>query len=194
MQLGRLAIGSAIALACAMGCHRETKPRAPQSAAPVIGTVRVPAGTMFTVRMIDPLSTDTAVPGRVFTARLRDPLLAPNGEQIAPAGAIVTGRVIAVQRGERPRLALSFDTIETFEGVAGIDTRAEPTMNAPFSIGQLRRPAEAQADVVLRPSEQGAIGGGPRTEEPTREPSVNVPFDTEIDLVLTKPLTVDKTR
>lgn len=195
MQLGKLAVGSVIALACAVGCSREPKPRAPTSAAPVIGTARIPAGTMFTVRMIDPLSSDTAVAGRVFTARLRDPLVTPMGDEIAPAGAIVTGRVVAVQRGERPRLAISFDTIETYEGVAGIDTRAEPTMNVPFSIGSIRSADEGDADMVLRPREGGeAIGGGPPAEEAQRPPRISVPNDTEIDLVLTSPLVIDRTR
>lgn len=194
MRLGNLALGSAMALACAVGCSKENKPRAPTSAAPVIGTARVPAGTMFTVRMIDALSTDTAVAGRVFTARLRDPLMSPSGIEIAPAGAIVTGRVIAVQRGERPRLALSFDTIETLDGVAAIDTRAEPTMNVPFSIGGMRRAEEGDADVVLRPREPGeAIGGGPRADVLT-PPTVAVPRDIELDLVLTSPLIVERTR
>jgi len=194
MKLGRLAIASVITLASVGGCHREVRPHAPTSSAAVIGTARVPAGTMFTVRMIDPLSTDTAKVGQVFTARLRDPLMAPNGDVIAPPSAIVTGRVIAVQRGDHPRLALSFETVETYEGVAALDTRAESAMNVPFSIGSLRTADEEHADVVLRPDEGTAIGGGPLSEEGQRAPSVNVSYDTEIDLVLTSPLIVDRTR
>jgi hypothetical protein len=149
---------------------------------------------MFTVRIIDSLSTDTAVAGRVFTARLRDPLIARNGQAIAPAGAIVTGRVMSVETGERPRLALTFETLETYEGVSAIDTRVDRTLNAPFDIGELRSGPEGEADVVLLPlrTEEG-IGGGPRAED-APPPSVSVPYDTEIDLVLVHALVVDRTR
>jgi len=194
MRLGKLAIATFVTAACAIGCGREARPRAPTTSAAVIGTARVDAGTMFTVRMIDPISSDTAVAGRVFTARLRDPLFSPNGLELAPAGAIVTGRVVSVQRGAHPRLGLSFDTIETYEGVAAIDTRAEEAMNVPFEIGKLRSAAEVEADVVLRPKEGGAgVGGGPPAED-AEAPSVEVPFDTELDLVLTKPLIIERTR
>jgi hypothetical protein len=149
---------------------------------------------MLTVRMIDSLSSDSTVAGRVFTARLRDPLMAPNGTAIAPAGAIVTGRVMSVRSGERPQLTLSFDTIETYEGVAGIDTRAERTMNAPFDLGDLGSGPEGEGDVVLVPMpNDAAFGGGPRAED-APPPTVRVPYDTEIDLVLTKTLVVDRTR
>ncbi len=193
MMLGRLAIGSSIALACAIGCAKEPRPHAPTSSAKVIGTARVPAGTMFTVRMIDPLSSETAVPGRVFTARLRDPLIVPNGREIAPAGGIVTGRIVAVQRGDNPRLALAFETLETYEGVAAISTRAEPAVKAPVDLSELR-PGEAGADLVLRPKYEGAIGGGPSAESGRTAPSVNVPKDTELDLFLTQPLVFDRTK
>lgn len=193
-RLGRLAIATFVTAACAVGCGREARPRAPTSSAAVIGTARVDAGTMFTVRMIDPISSDTAVAGRVFTARLRDPLFSPNGVEIAPAGAIVTGRVVSVQRGAHPRLGLSFDTLETYEGVAAIDARGEPTMNLPFELGNLRSAAEGDADVVMRPKEGGeGVGGGPPAED-AETPSVKVPFDIELDLVLTRPLIIERTR
>jgi hypothetical protein len=148
---------------------------------------------MFTVRTIDPLSSETAVPGRVFTARLRDPLIAPNGDKIAPAGGIVTGRIVAVERGEKPRLALTFETLETYEGVAAISTWAEPAVKRPVDLSELP-PGEAGADVVLRPKYEGAIGGGPSAESGRTPPSVNVPKDTELELILTQPLVFDRTQ
>ncbi len=193
MRLGWLAMGSFIVLAGVAGCGRESPPRAPTSSAAVVGTVRVPAGTMFTVRMVDALSTDSAVAGRTFTARLREPLFAPNGAPIAPAGGIVTGRIVAVHRGEQPRLALSFDTLETYEGVVAIDVRLDPPMSTPLILGQQRRADEYDADVVLRPMPSEASGGGPRAED-TRRARVNVASDIELELVLTSPLIVERTR
>jgi hypothetical protein len=148
---------------------------------------------MFTVRMVDQLSTENSAVGEVFTARLRDPLMAPNGDVIAPANSVVTGTVIAVQRGEHPRLAVSFDTLVTIEGITVIDTRAESAMNAPFAIGEMRTAEEGDADVVLRPKESPVMGGGPPSEY-LPAPTVTVPYDTEIDLVLTKPIVVERTR
>jgi hypothetical protein len=148
---------------------------------------------MFTVRMIDPLSSETAVPGRVFTARLRDPLIAPNGDKIAPAGGIVTGRIVAVERGDNPRLALAFETLETYEGVAAINTRAEPEVKLPVELSELP-PGEAGADAVLRPKRQGAIGGGPSAESGRTPPALNISKDTEVELFLTQPLVFDRTQ
>ena len=193
MRLNRFAFTTALALAALAGCSRQGSPPPSTAPAPIVGVARIPAGTMFTVRMVDPLSTDTAAVGQVFTARLRDPLIAPNGYVVAPAGGAVTGTVINVQHGDHPRLALAFETISTNEGMVAIDTRAESAMNAPFAIGELRTADEGDADVVLRPKESPAMGGGPPAED-APEPQVNVEHDVEIDLVLTKPIVVQRTR
>jgi hypothetical protein len=60
----------------------------------------VPAGTALEVRMLNSLSSATASPGERFQAVLVEPLIF-NGEIIAPRGADVTGRVVAVRRSGR---------------------------------------------------------------------------------------------
>jgi hypothetical protein len=71
----------------------------------------IPSGTALTVRLSQPISSDSARLGDVFEARVVSSR-GTNGEQVVPAGARVKGRCVAVRPGEgdgRPgylRLAL----------------------------------------------------------------------------------------
>lgn len=62
--------------------------------------VTVPAGTELEVCMQSSLSSATASSGERFEAILQEPLVI-EGEVIAPSGADVTGRVVAVRRSGR---------------------------------------------------------------------------------------------
>lgn len=75
----------------------------------------VPAGTIFLIRLSDPLDTRTVKAGDPFQARLAEPLVAASGESIA-SGKQIKGHVSAVQPGLRTRMILSFDEIETTGG------------------------------------------------------------------------------
>jgi hypothetical protein len=79
-------------------------------------TFTVPSGTPVTVRLQNAVSSETANAGDRFDAVLDAPLEV-NGKTVAPAGASVTGRVVAAERSgrlEHPgmiQLALSSITV-----------------------------------------------------------------------------------
>lgn len=60
----------------------------------------VPSGTPVTVRLQNAVSSETASPGDRFEAVLDAPLEV-NGKTIAPAGAAVSGRVVAAEKSGR---------------------------------------------------------------------------------------------
>jgi hypothetical protein len=57
---------------------------------------RVPAGTPIPIRMLDPVSSETALPGDAFRATVNFPVQV-DGEIVIPAGADVLGRVMDSQ-------------------------------------------------------------------------------------------------
>jgi hypothetical protein len=66
----------------------------PPSAAPQPpAQVTIPAGTMLSVRMLDPLDSDSALPGDTFRASLNAPLEL-DGNIVIPTNSEVTGRVV----------------------------------------------------------------------------------------------------
>jgi hypothetical protein len=78
--------------------------------------VSVPAGTPISVRLQEPLSSESARAGQAFTAVLDEPLVA-HGVTVVPRGAQVTGSVLALRRAGVMRsggvLQLALDSIES---------------------------------------------------------------------------------
>src|SRR5258708_27043294 len=62
--------------------------------------VVVPASTAIYVRLQEPLSTANAQAGQIFSAVLDEPLLVDN-QAVAPQGALLTGKVLAVRDAGR---------------------------------------------------------------------------------------------
>jgi hypothetical protein len=58
--------------------------------------VTIPSGTNISVRLVDPIDSETAQQGQTFHATLNSPL-AVEGDVVVPAGYDVEGHVIAVQ-------------------------------------------------------------------------------------------------
>ena len=105
---------------------RPREERAPQPApepsapaAPRYVTRSAPAGSSFSVRLDQTLSTRGATVGQTFTATLTEPLVAADGSTVIPAGATVNGRVTDVQAsgraGQKARIAVAFTSI-SYEG------------------------------------------------------------------------------
>jgi len=72
--------------------------------------VILPGGTLLAVRTNSALSTNSQESGQSFTANLDQPLL-QNGREIAPQGADVEGKIIAVDKGGRVK-GLASITVE----------------------------------------------------------------------------------
>jgi len=99
---------------------RPTAPRpsptpAPQPSRPRTVTMSVPAGTSFSVRMDQELSTRNLTGGESFTATLSEPLLSGDGTVLIPAGATVRERVTQASKsgraGEQAQLRIDFTSI-----------------------------------------------------------------------------------
>jgi len=67
-------------------------PPPPPPSAKNFAYVRIPAGTPVPIRMLDPVSSETALPGDTFRATVNFPVEV-NGEIVIPVGADVLGRV-----------------------------------------------------------------------------------------------------
>lgn len=63
-------------------------------------SVIIPAGTSITIRLQQPLSSASAVPGERFEAVLEEPLVAGD-RVVVPAGALVEGHVVSAHHSGR---------------------------------------------------------------------------------------------
>jgi len=90
-------------------------PQPEKPAEPVMVTSTVGIGTTLSVTLDQTLSTETNQAGDGFTATLEEPVYAPDGAVLFPAGAIVRGRVVQIQKsgrvGETAMLNLAFEAI-----------------------------------------------------------------------------------
>jgi len=98
---------------------QPTPPRSEPAPQPRMETLTVPTGTTFAVRLDETISTDRNAPGDPFTATLADPIVGADGTVLIPAGAIVRGRVTAVDKsdhvGDMAVIKLAFESI-SFNG------------------------------------------------------------------------------
>lgn len=121
--------------ACKTSPMAQVQP-APNSAVPVAEkagvrtpkvptSISVPAGTPISVRLQQPLSSETARAGQTFAAALDEPLVA-NGVTVAAKGTSVTGRVLAIRRSGTMRsggvLQLALDSLNFATGKVAIQT------------------------------------------------------------------------
>lgn len=88
---------------------KEKLPAIPVTAAPL------PAGISFSLALTSPIDTDTAAAGDIVTAKLRKPI-GTSDEVLAPAGAMVQGRIVQMQHTLRwPRhftIAIRLEKLE----------------------------------------------------------------------------------
>jgi hypothetical protein len=115
-----------LAAAATDGCAREAARPALSSAALTAAVLNAPgariAGTedrTFVIRIKRALSTATTSAGQTFEAEVVTPLTSTDGTVLVEAGAPLLGHVEAVDfGGDAPRMALSFDAVETKRGAA----------------------------------------------------------------------------
>jgi hypothetical protein len=135
-----LAFGTVIlAIGVLIGCKpsqpvpstnsEETLPfdaRQQQGRTPPIPTaITVPVGTPVSIRLLEPLSSESAKPGQSFRAVLDEPIMAKEITVVA-RGAHVTGRILAVRRSGPVQtggvLQLALDSIDTDSGKVALQT------------------------------------------------------------------------
>jgi hypothetical protein len=97
----------------------DQAPPAQYDAGPAPGQLVLPAGTLLTVRVNQPLSSDHNQKDDAFTASLAQPLVT-NGFVIARRGQMIQGRVVEAQKAGRvtgtSRLGLELDQLTLVDG------------------------------------------------------------------------------
>jgi hypothetical protein len=113
----RTAVIAAMAAAVTLGCARNVEVSSGGevvSAVPANANV-LPAGASMDVVLNQELSTEKSKVGDTFTARVVSNVVASNGDITVPAGAVVTGRVTALDDSDNPTdralIQLQFDRL-----------------------------------------------------------------------------------
>ena len=189
----------------------------PEAAAPVPQPRQVTAtagvGTTFAATLNETLSTETNRVGDMFTATLPEPLRGADGEIVAPAGAIIRGRLTQVEKsghvGETGVLALAFESI-SFEGrtlaLDGTVAQAHPQRKSREStqsqVGKAAAGAAAGAVLgrVLGKNTKGTIAGavigaatGTAIAMGTADVDVVLPAGSDLVIRLDSPIEVRRT-
>jgi len=177
---------------------------APPPAPPVLG-ITLPAGTNFTIRMIDAVDSQTAHTGQSFAASLDAPVMDPDGGTIIPRGADVVVKLVdSKQSGKisgRTELALSLMQIKVNGQMVEINTQtvSEKSSNrAGRSAGTIGGGAVGGAILggILGGGKGAAIGagagaaGGTAVELATSGQRVRVPSETRLTFVLDNPVRI----
>lgn len=117
MQWAKGALAGVFVLACAQALAQTPDPVPAETVAPAApaATIRIPAGTIVEVELIEALSSETSRQEQLFGLRLVAPIVV-DGREVVPAGAPGGGEVIDAARsafGGRPgRLIISGRYIE----------------------------------------------------------------------------------
>ena len=105
---------------------------APEPVRPRTVTLSAPAGSTFSVRLNEALSTRSHSVGQGFTATLSEPLIASNGTTLIPAGATVRGQVTESRKsgraGEEAFIGITFTSVSYDGNTYPIDAS---TVNVP---------------------------------------------------------------
>ena len=106
---------------------RGNLPPAPASSAsaPALAPLIIPAGTSITIRLQQPLSSASAVPGERFQAVLEEPLVAGD-RVVVPTGTPVEGHVVSARHSGRlhhpGQLGLTLDSLIVDQHTIPLDT------------------------------------------------------------------------
>ncbi|HEX3748642.1 MAG TPA: hypothetical protein VHW09_32165 [Bryobacteraceae bacterium] len=182
----------------------------PPSSEPVRETaaplgITLPAGTNFTIRMIDGVDSQTARTGQNFAASLDEAVTDPDGNILIPRGADVTVKLVdAKQSGKiagRTELALALTQIRVKGQWVDINTQTvseKSTNRGGRSAGTIGGGAIGGAILggILGGGKGAAIGaaggaaGGTAVELATKGQRVRVPSETRLTFVLDNPINI----
>jgi hypothetical protein len=117
-----LALAAGCGLVSVAGCPGPAQvgsvgPEEPRPISPAaVGRPLVQAGTIFSVRIDQPLDSYGTAPGTPFTATVVDPLRASDGRVLVPQGAKVGAVFVSHGTPAHPRVCVELRSIETVEG------------------------------------------------------------------------------
>jgi hypothetical protein len=167
--------------------------------------ITLPAGTNFTIRMIDGVDSQTARTGQTFAASLDEPVNDASGQTIIPRGADVVVKLVdSKQSGKiagRTELALSLMSIRVNGQLVAINTQTvseKSTNRAGRSAATIGGGAVGGAILggILGGGKGAAIGagaggaGGAAVELATSGQRVRVPSETRLTFVLDNPVQI----
>jgi hypothetical protein len=111
-----------------VGCSEALQPEVasvgPKAATAAQGSPAgpfVPAGTLFSVEVDQPIDKYYSAEGASFTATVVDPLFDIRGKLVVPYGAKLRGTIASVGTHDLPRLRVAFRSIDTVRGPALIE-------------------------------------------------------------------------
>lgn len=181
-------------------------PPAPVSPASpeVPATVSIPAGTEIAVRMIDSIDSRTNKAGDVFHASLDSPIVV-DGQEVAPKGADVWGRVVEVNTSGKFKGVTSVALALTKLSVGGSSYRLSTDQYSAQSSARGKGTAEKVGGGAVIGAIIGAIAGhgkgaaigaaagagtGAAAQELTKPQQVKIASETRLVFHLASPLSV----
>lgn len=166
--LGAAAVAT---LAVALGVSACAKNTAQSSAVTPahVSTVTpvAPSGMTFHATLDGPLSSLLANVGDGITATLDEPLLALDGAVVAPKGAKLRGRILALGREGVQHVVVQFDTLEVHGRQNRIQVRIIRVESARVVAADVLNPDSVAVEVyppMPRTLEGREMGGGPSPE------------------------------
>src|SRR5690606_28804913 len=140
---------------------------APEPVRPRTVTLSAPAGSTFSVRLNEAVSTRSHSVGQGFTATLSEPLIASNGTTLIPAGATVRGQVTESRKsgraGEDAYIGITFTSVSYDGNTYPIDAS---TVNVPSKLvtrdSNVEKAAEVGGGAAIGAIVRRVIGGGAR--------------------------------
>jgi len=166
------------------------------------GSVELPAGTNFVIRMIDGVDSETNSVGQTFAASLDEPVML-GGETIIPRGADVTVKLVdAKESGKlagRASLTLDLQSIRVNGRMVDINTQTVSQESA----SRTERTAKVAGGAAALGAIIGAIAGGGKgaaigagaggaagagAEVVTKGQRVKIPSETRLTFVLDNPV------
>lgn len=182
---------------------RPATTTATSSAPPALG-VTLPAGTVFTVRMIDPVDSSINQVGELFRASLDEPVVV-NGRTVISRGANVTTKLVAVEEAGRlsgrSELALvlydvtingrkyEITTEEVSQQGASRGTQSAQRIGGMAAIGAIIGAVAAGGRGAAQGAAAGA-GAATAVQVLTRGENVRIPAESRLEFTLSNPLTL----
>jgi len=183
--------------------ENSDQPRNYPSSAGTLG-ITIPADTTFTIRMIDPVDSQTARRGQTFRASIDEPVVV-DGRQIIPRGADVTAKLVDDQQSGklqgRTSLTLALVNVSVdgrLVDITSTDVRTASSSRGARTAGVVGGGAAVGAIIgaiagggkgaAIGAASGGALGGA--TEVFTNGQQVKIPSETRLTFRLQSPVQI----
>jgi hypothetical protein len=180
----------------------STAAAAPSSPGATLSTADIPAGTTLTVRLIDPVDSETDKIGQTYRASLDEPVVL-NGETVAPRGADVVAKLVDDKQSGKlsGQTVLTLDLVSISVGGKMRDIDTQEVTQA--SANRAGRSAKIIGGVAALGAIIGGIAGGGKgaavgaasgagagtaVQVLTKGQKVKIPSETRLTFTLQNPV------